>query len=194
MVSYLLTMPLFWAMINDQAVASLENTDYYKMPDYPKSCTPATILVRMVDGLGFRYRWGTEGLREADYMFRPSPDSRSMKELLEHTLHLIRMIDYGLGGEKPGEEEDRPPQDTRALTLRQLWIIRRRLLNMSHTQLQGCRYHSDNYDRDFPIWNIINGPLCDALTHVGQITSWRRLGGNPVREADVFLGIPPRQA
>lgn len=169
----------------------MSNVEYYKIPEYPKHCSATTILVRMVDGLGFRYRWATEGLRDDDYMFRPSPDSRSMMEILTHIHHLTYMIEYGLGGEKPGAAKDHTPQQYRELTLSKLSSIRAKLLNMNQAQLQGCRYHSDNYGSDFPIWNIINGPLCDALTHVGQINSWRRLNGNPVQEANVFLGTPP---
>ena len=44
---------------------------------------------------------------------------------------------------------------------------------------------------DRPFWHIINGPLSDALTHVGQINSFRRLAGNPVSGANVFTGTPP---
>ena len=42
-----------------------------------------------------------------------------------------------------------------------------------------------------PFWSIINGPLADGLTHVGQVASWRRMAGNPVPVADVFRGLPP---
>ena len=42
-----------------------------------------------------------------------------------------------------------------------------------------------------PLWNLINGPVSDALTHVGQINSFRRLNGNPVPRANVFLGRSP---
>ena len=38
------------------------------------------------------------------------------------------------------------------------------------------------------VWNIMNGPVADALTHVGQINSWRRLSGNPTPSVDVFEG------
>jgi hypothetical protein len=46
--------------------------------------------------------------------------------------------------------------------------------------------------RDKLFWNIINGPFSDALTHTGQINSFRRLAGNPVSGANVFLGEPPK--
>jgi hypothetical protein len=43
-----------------------------------------------------------------------------------------------------------------------------------------------------PFWHIINGPISDALSHVGQINSFRRLAGNPTPKANVFTGSPPR--
>ena len=43
--------------------------------------------------------------------------------------------------------------------------------------------------RKLPFWYWINGPLADALTHVGQITSWRRIAGNPqLKGVNVFIG------
>jgi hypothetical protein len=44
---------------------------------------------------------------------------------------------------------------------------------------------------DHPFWHMINGPIADALTHVGQINSFRRLAGNPTPRAGLFTGEPP---
>ena len=42
----------------------------------------------------------------------------------------------------------------------------------------------------FPIWNLINGPISDALYHTGQVVSFRRTSGNPIAKGvNVFLGI-----
>ena len=42
----------------------------------------------------------------------------------------------------------------------------------------------------FPIWNLINGPIADALYHTGQVVSFRRTSGNPIpKGVNVFLGI-----
>ena len=43
----------------------------------------------------------------------------------------------------------------------------------------------------FPFWYLVNGPLADALTHIGQVNSWRRMAGKPVPPADLFRGLPP---
>jgi hypothetical protein len=47
--------------------------------------------------------------------------------------------------------------------------------------------------KEYPIWYLINGPLSDALTHVGQVASWRRINGNPISGANVFFGTPPKE-
>ncbi|HAP64159.1 MAG TPA: hypothetical protein DCR93_33310 [Cytophagales bacterium] len=31
-----------------------------------------------------------------------------------------------------------------------------------------------------PFWNVINGPLADAIYHTGQVVSFRRTSGNPL--------------
>ena len=52
----------------------------------------------------------------------------------------------------------------------------------------------------FPAERLAQGPLADALTHVGQITLLRRLAGAPVRgenyfKADITAGrLGPEQA
>ena len=41
----------------------------------------------------------------------------------------------------------------------------------------------------FPFWNIINGPISDALWHCGQVVLLRRSSGNPFNsKVSVFSG------
>ena len=43
----------------------------------------------------------------------------------------------------------------------------------------------------FPIWNLMNGPLSDALYHTGQVVSFRRTTGNPIHPGvNVFMEKP----
>jgi hypothetical protein len=37
-----------------------------------------------------------------------------------------------------------------------------------------------------PIEKLVQGPICDALTHVGQIVMLRRVAGKPVRVESYF--------
>jgi len=34
-------------------------------------------------------------------------------------------------------------------------------------------------ETQFPFWNVINGPISDAIWHTGQVVSFRRTSGNP---------------
>ena len=40
-----------------------------------------------------------------------------------------------------------------------------------------------------PFWNLLNGPLADALWHTGQVVAFRRASGNPIDgRVSVFQG------
>jgi hypothetical protein len=169
----------------------LARLPYHSIPEPPGELTANSVLVRAVDGLGFRYRWATEGLREEDYVFRPCPTSMSVRELLNHIHRCVSITDHYLGGEKPGRPDFATLAEAREKTLEKIWGLRERIGGMTPDQLAACSYYSKHYGREFPVWNMINGPLSDALTHVGQINSWRRINGNPVPAASVFLGRPP---
>jgi hypothetical protein len=145
----------------------------------------------MVDGLGFRYYWATEGLRESDYSFQPSNDSMTVKELLHHINGLVGLTNHTVGGERPQRHDFETLREVRSHTLTLISEVRTRLGDMDDVTLHGCKVYLASRDQEYPIWNIINGPLSDALTHVGQLNSWRRLNGNPVSRANVFTGTPP---
>jgi hypothetical protein len=35
---------------------------------------------------------------------------------------------------------------------------------------------------EYPFWNMINGPIADAIYHVGQVVAFRRASGNPIQK------------
>ena len=41
-------------------------------------------------------------------------------------------------------------------------------------------FERTNGKQEYPFWNLINGPIADALWHVGQIVTFRRSSGNPL--------------
>ncbi len=87
-----------------------------------------------------------------------------------------------------GRQYEKPKNGAtaRAEALRIIRDLNETMLAMSDEDLGRLRI------RDKPFWNIVNGPFSDALTHTGQINSFRRLNGNPVSGANVFLGEPPK--
>ena len=139
----------------------------------------------MLDSLGFRFYWATEGLRAEDYAFRPAKDTMSIGELVAHVWELVNWVSSS-ALKKPYEKPKDSPV-ARAEALRIIHDLRETMLAMSDEDLGRLRI------RDKPFWNIVNGPFSDALTHTGQINSFRRLNGNPVAGANVFLGDPPKK-
>lgn len=157
---------------------------YYKIPQYPETTSGTTILVRLLDGLGFRFRWSTEGLRNNDYNFRPASDCMSIKELIQHIWGLINWVGISMGHIEFKRKED--PLLIRKSVLEMIYALRESLISLNDEELSGVTINGK------PFWHIINGPLADALTHVGQINSFRRIAGNPTPKARVFLGAPPK--
>jgi hypothetical protein len=151
------------------------------------------VFARVVDGLAFRYYWATEGLRPEDYEFRPGPASMATKELLKHVLHLALMVKQCVDNAPKREAVTAStPESMREKTLEILRSVRERLLTLDDATLEGHRVLKSD-GSGWPLWNILNGPLADALTHVGQLNAWRRLNGNPVPPANVFSGKPPAE-
>jgi hypothetical protein len=157
----------------------------------PESLDGCGVLARMIDGLAFRYHWATAGLRSEDFGFRPGPDSMSTHELMEHVLSLVFMLKQGIqNGDARERLVTRDSTELRERTLEQLGQMREHLLGLGDATLSQHRVLKSDA-RLYPIWHIMNGPLADSLTHVGQINAWRRLNGNPPPRADVFFGSPP---
>jgi len=159
---------------------------YYRIPDYPDKLSSTAVLARMLDGLGFRFFWATEGLRDEDYAFRPAADTMSIGELVMHVWQLMNWVSSGaleMPHRRPKEGED-----VREQALSIIQDLRNRMLDMRDEDLMKLQLQGK------PFWHIINGPFSDALTHTGQINSFRRLAGNPVAGANVFTGEPPKKA
>ena len=157
---------------------------FYEIPEYPDEVSGTSVLVRLLDGLGFRFRWSTEDLGEDDYEFRPAPDCMSIEELVRHVWGLVNWVSQSMLTERFRKQDDIP-------------LIRRSVLEITHALRESLITMSDEdlgdlTIRELPFWHIVNGPVADALTHVGQINSFRRLAGNPTPKANVFRGLPPR--
>ena len=85
----LLTLLLIIATMS--TVNSQSKLPYYEIPEVPKEYTGGTVASRMVDGLGFRYYWATEGLTDKDLQFKPSEKGRTTFETVDHILVLSIM-------------------------------------------------------------------------------------------------------
>jgi hypothetical protein len=146
-----------------------DSSPYHSIPEAPAACSAAAVVARFVDALGFRYRWATEGLTDAEMNFRPVESSMSMMELLVHVHHLAHWINKAFGGSK---EKGDVSEDFGVLvgeTIECYLEAGEILRKTDDAQLAEI----ENF------WFMLNGPVSDSLTHVGQIVSWRRMAGNP---------------
>lgn len=145
---------------------------------HPETVNSGTIMVRLIDGLGFRYFWATEGLTDADRAFRSSGDGRSISEIMEHILQLSEIIrDFATRSE--GAVQPKPgPEESRRQTLDNLMIARTAYMETYFPVPKAAvTAGQKRYD---PFWNQLNGPLEDAVWHSGQIAILRRIAGNPI--------------
>jgi hypothetical protein len=170
---------------------SEEKLPYYQIPDYPETNTAGTVAARMVDGLGFRYYWATEGLRAEDLVFKPNEEARSSAETIDHIYDLSKVIVNAILL-KPNKSTDEPEmsfEEKRKQTLINIKTaadILRASLDLSQFNIV---FEREGGNTEFPFWNNLNGPIGDALWHCGQVVLLRRSSGNPFNSrASVFTG------
>jgi hypothetical protein len=174
-------------------VNSMTELPYYNLPNPPENMSAAGLLIRFLDAFGFRYRWATEGLREEDMEFQACDSSMKLWELLAHVHGLISVTDAFITGNEREKIEPISLEERRKKTLEIALRLREALLGLDDEYLGKRLYMVPWAEKEYPLWYLINGPLSDALTHVGQIASWRRINGNPIPGANVFYGTPPKE-
>lgn len=169
-----------WAQEMDKKEQDLP---YYEIPAYPESFTAETVAARMIDGLGFRYYWATEGLRPEDLAFQPSDGARTSEETIDHILGLTNMILNSVQQLPNGQGGGDAPTtfaEKRQRTLENLKTASDILKGGEGTLADYPIVFQRGENRsEMPFWNQINGPIADALWHVGQVVTFRRSSGNP---------------
>ena len=155
---------------------------YYEIPEHADNYTAGSVASRMLDGLGFRYYWATEGLRVEDLAYKPSESGRTSAETIDHLLGLSNFIFNSISTEKSSDKNE---------TLTFIEKRKQTLLNIKKaSEILRTIDDVSQFDNDrFPFWNIINGPTSDALWHCGQVVMLRRASGNPFNsKVNVFSG------
>ena len=155
-----------------------EALPYYELPDYSESYTAGTVAARLVDGLGFRYYWATEGLKDEDLAYKPKDDVRSTEETINHILDLSYVI-VNATLKKQNGKNDVSKMD--AMEKRKQTLINlKTAADILRTSDDIAQYKIMFGEREIPFWNNINGPIADAIWHCGQLASFRRSSGNPI--------------
>lgn len=160
-----------------------EELPFRHIGGYPAHTNGPSVMVRLLDGLGFRFHWATEGLSDEHYTFSPGQGSQSIGELIDHIWGLTNWVYLSVFGHKEQRPEGTSSQREHALQM--LYRLREHFASLDDADLKTLTIDGH------PFWHMINGPLSDALTHVGQINALRRLAGNPTPKAGLFTGEPP---
>jgi len=183
---FILALSLNFLYMNSQ-----ENLPFYEISNYPESYSEAEIVGRMIDGLGFRYYWATEGLTEEDLNFRLPNDSRSSIETIGHIYDLSNMIlntALNTPVEKKSIEgmEFKEIREKTLFNLKEASDIFKKTKNFDDYSIVFIR---NSKKVEYPFWNQLNGPIEDAVWHCGQIVAFRRASGNPIsKKISVFTG------
>jgi hypothetical protein len=124
--------------------------------------------------LAYRGAKAVRGAPDGFAEFRVGDRSRTPGQILAHVSDLL---DWGLSLAK-GESKwhDSEPLDWNQATLRFFAAL----------EAFGA-YLTSDLPLECPPEKLFQGPIADALTHIGQISMLRRLAGAPVRGENYFL-------
>jgi uncharacterized damage-inducible protein DinB len=167
---------------------------FSEIPEYAANYESGNIVKRFIDGLGYRYYWASEGLTAKDLAYRPSADSRDMHSTLVHIYGLSEMIKNAaldLPNLRPSDYTHFSYEELRSGTLKNLEKASNQLENMSSDEVSKLKITVKNGDKErtSEYWHMLNGPISDAIYHVGQVVVFRRTSGNPINpKVNVFEG------
>ena len=190
---YIRLFTLFVFIFSLQTMA--QDYPFSSIPQAPKNFSASNSICRMIQGLGFRYHWATDGLRAEDLEYRPSDEAQSTLGTIQHIYSLsITILNAAKNKVSEGPRPIPPDRldELRRATLDYLQESAELFLNFNEDELYELNiiFERGGKQSKFPIWNLINGPISDALYHTGQVVSFRRTSGNPISKGvNVFLGV-----
>lgn len=181
-------------LLSTSCIMAQNNPPMNEIPAAPETAASGNIIARMVQGLGYRYFWASKDLRIKDLGYRPSEEASSTFETLEHIYGLAQVIRNSATSSPSIRPVKSPPKDyivLREKTLEYLEQANALFLDKTEEEVAHMQviFQRGNELYSYPIWNLLNGPLADAIYHTGQVVSFRRTSGNPIQKGvNVFIG------
>ena len=167
---------------------------FREIPEYPADYSSGNLVSRMIDGLGFRYHWATEGLTPKDLAYRPTEESRTVLATLQHIYGMSEIIlnaPSATPNVRPTDFSGYPYEQLRKMTLENLKAASETIAGKQAKDFEDfvVVFQRGDKQSSFPYWNMVNGMLSDCIYHTGQITLMRRTTGNPINpKVSVFRG------
>lgn len=181
-------------LLSTSCIMAQNNPPMNEIPTAPETAISGNIIARMVQGLGYRYFWASKDLRIKDLGYRPSEEASSTFETLEHIYGLSQVIRNSATSSPSIRPVKSPPKDyivLREKTLEYLEQANALFLDKTEEEVAQMQviFQRGKEQYRYPIWNLLNGPLADAIYHTGQVVSFRRTTGNPIQKGvNVFIG------
>lgn len=189
--STLIAFFIFTLILNAQEMKT-EQLPYYEIPEASENYTAGTVAARMIDGLGFRYYWATEGLRVEDLNYEPGQHVRTSSQLIDHIYDLSKVIVNAATKTVNDRNVEGPIltfKEKRTKTLKNFEKASNIIRASEDLAEFTIIFKNGKSTNSYPFWNTINGPIADAIWHSGQVTLLRRASGNPFNgKANVFTG------
>ncbi len=178
---------LLFIMASSLQAQPADNLPYRKISDYPDQYSPGTVAARIIDGVGFRYYWASEGLRPEDLAYQPGEGTRTTEETLFHLYELsLNIVNTAKkqASERSQINAHLSYTELRAITLNNFKEASDKLKANTDDGLEQFNlvFKGTHRTTTFPFWNLLNGPIADALWHIGQVVSQRRVSGNPLSD------------
>ena len=129
--------------------------------------------------LNYRLRGAVRGAPDTFYSYLPNGDSRIAVELLHHINDLLRFVvrAFDKGSMVPiSPREPKAELDTFA-----------KLLRIVDAHLEKSELKGDLQGSPLTLEMLLQGPLADAMTHVGQLAMLRRQSGSPIEYQNFML-------
>lgn len=130
--------------------------------------------------LAFRFRHVTEGAPEGFAGFEAGAGVRTPAAIV---LHMTGLLRWARDAFEPGTNERLEPLPFPAECARFLQAL---------AELDGTLAAGRSIASDLDFGQLWRGPLIDAMTHVGQLATLRRLAGDPVERVPYWkVEMPP---
>ena len=149
--------------------------DYKTLPDYPSQYSAETVLIRLLDGIGFRYQVALDGIQDEHLEYKPADGAMTILEQQEHIFNILNWV-YQSIIELESDYD---------FSIKNSFIILNELRDIFEKKSYDL---NDIRIRELPFWHVINGPFADILTHIGQINSYKRMIGIPNPKINYFSG------
>jgi hypothetical protein len=161
---------------------------YSNLPASPENLTSQTVLIRLIDSIGYRFQLASSDLSDNIGEFRTIESAMNIRELMQHIYQLLYWSATAFDKSLP-YQKFKEVNELREASLKICEHLSQSIAHMSINEIKNISIYLKRNDTYYPIWYMINGPLSDILTHIGQLNSWRRMAGNPCPRISPFTGL-----